>query len=71
MEVGSVIHLGGGAQWLGLKNVATSDLYVRACYPDLLEAGEQYRKSKASLNSPFLLTYTGTPGQPASDVKDS
>ena len=66
MEVGIVIHLAGGAQWLDFKNIASSDLYVRACYPQLLEASKQFRKAEDSLNSPILLTYTGTPGKPAS-----
>ena len=36
----TVISLGGNVAWLGMPSLATADLYVRSCYPELLEARE-------------------------------
>ncbi|KAK9829432.1 hypothetical protein WJX72_005844 [[Myrmecia] bisecta] len=58
----STISLGNGALWLGLRRVATPELFVRPCYIALLEAREQYLKSRDFQDRPGTTIFTGTPG---------
>lgn len=61
-EAGKVIHLKGGAIWLGMRDVASSDLYVRRCYAELFQAKDAYIKAKNWEGKGPMIVYTGTPG---------
>ena len=54
-----VISLPKGIFWLGDRCTFTEDLYVRACYGELLDARNAYREAGRK----FVTTiFTGTPG---------
>jgi hypothetical protein len=59
-KAGNVISLPKGVVWLGNEQTFSNELFVRACYSELLEAKERYVKlSDKELQG---VVYTGTPG---------
>jgi hypothetical protein len=59
---GSVIELKDGAVWLGNKFVATSTLFVREVYPELICARNEYIRASGMSESSCETIFTGTPG---------
>ena len=57
----SVIRLESAAVWLAMPAVASADLYVRPCYPELFKAREEYIK-RHKWESGCMTVFTGTPG---------
>ena len=47
--------------WLGMPLVASADLYVRSCYPELFRAREEYIKEH-KWDKGCMSVFTGTPG---------
>ena len=62
LEAETVITLEDGAVWLGMPEVALSDLYVRRCYIELFQAREAYIKARGWEGMGPISCYTGTPG---------
>ena len=60
-QPGTVIGLDGNVVWLGMPDVASADLYVRPCYPELFRAREEYIK-ELNYNEGCMSVFTGTPG---------
>jgi hypothetical protein len=58
-KAGNVISLPEGVVWLGNKKTFSNELFVRACYSELLEAKERYVELSDGLEG---VVYTGTPG---------
>lgn len=63
LEVGTVITLANGARWLGMDSITTSNLYVRADFPDMIRVGPAYRKSKQWPENTGTTICTGTTGK--------
>ena len=61
LEAETVITLKDGAVWLGMPEVASSDLYVRRCYIKLFQAREAYIKARGWEGMGPIIYYTGTP----------
>ncbi len=60
---GSVILLESGAAWLGIPFIATSDLFVRPAYSQLLCARDaRFRARKVSMSRSETV-FTGSPGR--------
>lgn len=57
----TVIRLDGNVVWLGMPAVASADLYVRPCYPELFKAREEYIK-ELKWEQGCMSVFTGTPG---------
>ena len=57
-----IISIGNGAKWLGLESVTTSNLYVRAEFPEILRACEAYKQSKNWPERTGTIVCTETPG---------
>lgn len=56
----SAISLPEGVCWLGDEETFGNEIFVRPCYPLLLEAAEEYRSLRA--RQPDTTMFTGTPG---------
>ena len=63
----TVIDLGVGIYWLGIPQMATSELYVRGCYLEILAAREEYIKRDPYLQSGCDTFIIGTEGELAAD----
>jgi len=62
VEADTVIRLKDGAIWLGMDDVASSDLFVRGCYIELFQARDAYIKARGWEGKGPIIVYTGTPG---------
>ena len=58
---GSTIELEGGAKWLG-DPFASSAIYVREVYPELIAARDALVRERGWPQSGFETVFTGTPG---------
>ena len=54
--------LGKGAVWLGNKEIASNALFVRPCYPEILDAIAAYTVKRPELKKGEFIV-TGTSGK--------
>ena len=58
----TVIMLEEGALWLGNEDIASNALFVRPCYPELLDTIAAYTAKRPQLKKGEIIV-TGTPGK--------
>ena len=61
IKPGTVIGLDGDVVWMGMPDIASADLYVRPCYPELFRARMEYIK-ESNWDTGCMSVFTGTPG---------
>ena len=59
----TIIDLGEGIHWLGFRQMAQNELYVRSCCLEILAAREEYIERNPSQPSGCDSAITGTPGE--------
>ena len=62
LNANSVILLEKGAVWLGIEEIASNALFVRPCYPEILDAIAAYTLKRPELKKREVIV-TGTTGK--------